>query len=73
MLVIYTVEMEVEPSEHTDLVSIMDHLAEAIERAREERVLTDWNDFDTVIGNIGLYYNDEDQLEETLLWEETKT
>ena len=61
MRVIYHIEMEVEPSEHTDLISIMDHLAEAIERARQNGVITDSDDSETIIGRIWLSYDEENQ------------
>ena len=58
MLVTYTIQMEIEPSENTDLISIMDHLAEAIERARQNGAITDSDDCETIIGKIWLSYDD---------------
>ncbi len=67
MKVIYEIEMEIIPSENTDLISIMDHMAEAIERARQNGAITDSDDCETIIGRIWLSYNNENQPEETKL------
>lgn len=61
MLVIYEIQMEIESSEHTDLISIMDHMADAIERARQNGAITDSDDSETIIGKIWLSYDDEKQ------------
>ena len=63
MRIIYQIEMEIEPSEYTDLISIMDHLAEAIERARQYGSITDSDDCETIIGRIWLSYDNENQPE----------
>ncbi len=61
MRVVYEIDMDIELSDNTDLISIMDNLAEAIERARREGIITDSNDIETVIGNIYLRYDEENQ------------
>ena len=65
MRIIYQIEMEIEPSEHTDLISIMDHLADAIERARQNGAITDSDDGETIIGRIWLSYDEENQPDPT--------
>ncbi len=58
MIVNYHIQMEIEPSENTDLISIMDNLANAIERARQNDAIRDSDDSETVIGRIWISYDD---------------
>ncbi len=54
--VLYEIHMEVETSESTDLLHIMDNMALAIERARMEGEITGVEDTETLIGAITLSY-----------------
>ena len=59
MLIRYEIEIEIELSESTDLISIMDNLANAIERARQDGAITDSDDTETEIGRIWLSLTEE--------------
>lgn len=61
MTVVYEIHVEIEPGEQTDLISIMDNLANAIERVRQEDMITSHDDETTIIGKITLYLDDEKQ------------
>lgn len=65
MRVIYEIDMDIEPSAQTDLITIMDNLADAIERARQKGTITAHNDFITIIGSIFLRYDEEHQPDPT--------
>ena len=65
MLIRYELEMEIELSDSTDLISIMDNLANAIERARQNGAITDSDDTETEIGRIWLSLSEESVISHT--------
>jgi len=65
MRVKYEIEMDLIPSNNTDLISIMDNMARAIEIARLNGAIIDFDDSETEIGYITLSYNEDDQPDPT--------
>ena len=58
MNVNFTVSIEIEPSNYTDLLTIQDAIANAIERQRQEGNLTSYDDTETLIGEISVTLED---------------